>query len=69
MSKPTITKAVIGPYPQSLFDMMPTVKVDLSDGTKGLELFSFYPDEISFTERELLGLTIDEARTLKFNKD
>ena len=33
------------------------------------ELFEFYPDEISFTSSEFIGLTIKEARSLKFKKD
>jgi len=32
-------------------------------------LFSFYPDEISFTESEFVGLTEDEAGKLKYKKD
>ena len=32
-------------------------------------LFSYYPDEISFTTDELIGLTIDEAFELKKQKD
>ena len=32
-------------------------------------LYEFYPDEISFTESEFIGLTLDEARRLKYEKD
>jgi len=32
-------------------------------------LFDYYPDEISFTPDEFIGLTAKEARTLKFEKD
>ena len=32
-------------------------------------LFSYYPDEISFTTDELIGLTIDEVFELKKQKD
>jgi hypothetical protein len=32
-------------------------------------LFDYYPDEISFTPNELVGLTLDECRHLKFKKD
>ena len=32
-------------------------------------LFKYYPDEISFTTDELIGLTIDEAFELKKQKD
>jgi len=32
-------------------------------------LFSFYPDELSFTEQELIGLTVREAIDLFHHKD
>ena len=32
-------------------------------------LFSFYPDEIMFSESELIGLTREEALALKGKKD
>ena len=32
-------------------------------------LFKYYPDEISFTTDELIGLTIDKAFELKKQKD
>ena len=33
------------------------------------ELFSYYPDELSFTTGELIGLTEQEARALRHAKD
>ncbi len=63
-----ITKASISPYPKMMFDPMPTVTVEYDDGTSS-ELFEFYPDEISFTESEFIGLTEEEARHLKLKKD
>ena len=36
---------------------------------KEQKLFEFYPDEISFSSNEFVGLTIEEARHLKFEKD
>jgi hypothetical protein len=33
------------------------------------KLFSFYADELSFSSKELVGLTADEARDLKVKKD
>lgn len=54
--------------PQSFFDPMPQVHVTLEDG-KELMLYEFYPDEISFSPSEFVGLTIDEAIRLKFDKD
>lgn len=58
----------IGPMPKSLFEPLPAVVADLEDGTT-VKLFDFYPDEISFTEREFIGLTVTEGRHLKFKKD
>jgi hypothetical protein len=33
------------------------------------KLFSFYPDEISFSKSEIIGKTVAEAKRLKFEKD
>ena len=63
-----IQSARITEMPKSLFDPMPKVMVTIEDGTEH-ELFEYYPDEISFTPSEFQGLTIAEARTLKFKKD
>ena len=39
-------------------------------GKEELEfLFNYYPDEISFTESEFIGLTHDEAMKLFYEKD
>ena len=69
---PKIVKCEIGQYPRPMpvgvFDSMPEVKVHLNNGEK-LNLFSFYPDEITFTESELIGLTVDQAKRRKFEKD
>jgi hypothetical protein len=47
---------------------MPEVKVIFENGEeKGL--FTFYPDELSFTEEEFIGLTEKEAYDLKVKKD
>ena len=48
---------------------MPQVFITLDNGTPEQFLFEYYPDEISFTENEFIGLTIDEAYHLKFIKD
>jgi len=67
-----ITKCEIGPYskpmPLGIFDPRLKVKVQFSDGEE-YELFEFYPDEISFEESEFIGLTLDSAKRLKFEKD
>lgn len=54
--------------PKSLFDPLPKVYVTLENGVEEF-LFDYYPDEISFTPSEFIGLTIDECRHLKFKKD
>ena len=63
-----IVSARISPMPKDFMDPMPEVTATYDDGSTGV-LFSFYPDEISFTSREFVGLTEDEARHLKFKKD
>lgn len=71
-SEPIIVKCSIGPYPrpmeQGMFDPMPEVKVEFNNGEKK-KLFEFYPDEITFEECEIIGLTEESARRLKFEKD
>jgi len=63
-----IIKCTIGPYPKQIFDKMPEVNVEFDDGSKRM-IFDFYPDELSFSESEFIGLTEEEAITLKFKKD
>jgi len=63
-----IKSATISPMPKSMFDRMPTVTVTLEDGSKKV-LFDYYPDEISFTQSEFVGLTVSEAHALKQRKD
>jgi hypothetical protein len=63
-----IISARITAMPKSLFDPMPQVYVTLEDGTEQF-LYEYYPDEISFSPSEFVGLTIDEAKHLKFIKD
>jgi len=65
-----IVSARITAMPKTLFDPMPKVMIKLSDNPEvEKELFSYYPDEISFTANEFIGLTEDEGRNLKFRKD
>lgn len=70
--EPVIVKCTIGPFPrpmpEGIWDKMPAVNVTFSDGTEK-SLFEFYPDEISFSEAEFIGLTVAEARNLKTQKD
>lgn len=71
-TEPVIVKCEIGPFPrpmpEGIFDSMPQVLATFSDGTQNI-LFDFYPDEISFTEKELIGLTEPRARDLRHLKD
>lgn len=71
-NRPTVADADIGPYPrpttEGLFDSMPTVTVTYESG-KTEDLFTFYPDEIDFSEEELVGLTRREVFQLKQKKD
>ena len=69
MTERTITACKIGPYPKSFFDLyMPAVNVTYSDGI-GERLFMFYPDELSFSESEFIGLTREQAMSLRHRKD
>ena len=72
ISGPIITSCTIGPcprpMPKGILDPMPQVKVQFNYGQEKV-LFEFYPDELSFTEDEFIGLTEKEARRLKFEKD
>lgn len=54
--------------PKSLFDPMPEVHVTYENGDKEM-LFSYYPDEISFSSNEFIGLTRDQALSLRHGKD
>lgn len=67
-SNPRITAVDIGPMPQTMFDERPRVTATFEDGTTK-ELFRFYPDEIQFSENELVGLTEKEAKELRTKKD
>ena len=62
-----ITAAKIGPMPRpmpaGLLDPSPFAMVTFEDGTHE-RLFTFYPDEITFTENDLVGLTRDQALQL-----
>ncbi|MBS3768302.1 MAG: hypothetical protein KGY75_09335 [Candidatus Cloacimonetes bacterium] len=64
MAENIIKSVKIGPYPRSIMDLkMPEVEVKYEDGSKEV-LFEFYPDEIDFKEKELIGLTKEEAKRL-----
>lgn len=63
-----IISAKIGPFPMHLFDPLPKVHVFFEDGTNEV-LFEFYFDEITFNEKELIGLTKEQVFELKKKKD
>lgn len=63
-----IVSARITDMPKGFFDPMPQVWVTYEDGKEQL-LFEYYPDEISFTPSEFIGLRRSEAIHLKFKKD
>ena len=56
------------PKPERFSGPTPNVTVTFDDG-EVKKLFEFYPDEISFTESEFIGLSEDEARELRHTKD
>jgi hypothetical protein len=67
MSK--IVSCEIGPYPKGIMDFqMPKVSATFDSGERK-DLFSFYPDEISFLVGEFIGLTEQEAYSLRHKKD
>ena len=71
-AEPIIVKCEIGTYPrpmpEGMFDPMPEVKVVFDNGVEKV-LFDFFPDEISFTEDEFIGLTEEAAIRLRTEKD
>lgn len=64
-----IKEAYITAMPKSFADPLPKVMVKLEGAQQFEELFEYYPDEINFLASEFVGLTLEEARTLKFKKD
>ena len=63
-----IIKARITEMPKNWLDPMPKVMATTEDNVEH-ELFSYYPDEISFTAQEFIGLTIAEGKDLRRKKD
>jgi hypothetical protein len=68
MENNKIISARITAMPKTFFDAMPQVYVTLENGIEEY-LFDYYPDEITFTASEFIGLTKKEAIHLKFIKD
>lgn len=63
-----ITSVEISPLPKNFSDPMPKVTATFEDGSEK-ELFEYYPDELSFTKEEFVGLTEQEAHALRHKKD
>ncbi|WP_039994417.1 hypothetical protein [Gordonia otitidis] len=64
-----IVSATVGAFPKDLVDVaMPNVTVTYSDGNTEM-LFTFYPDEISFTADEFVGLTRQQALSMRRHRD
>ena len=63
-----VVSARITPLPQRLGDPLPEVWVTCEDSTE-TKVFDFYPDELSFSSDEFVGLTVEECRLLKFGRD
>ena len=63
-----VVSARITEQPKGLFDPMPKVYVTTEDGVEQF-LYIYYPDEISFTESEFIGLTLQECGALFTKKD
>ena len=61
-----ITAARITNLPQ-MFGPLPAVIVTI-DGAE-VRLFDYYSDELSFSSDEFVGLTVEEGRALKSQKD
>lgn len=64
MNTPVITNAQIMRHAFGYCQVHAT----FDDGTSQ-QLFSYYPDEISFREPEFTGMTADEARQLRHTRD
>jgi hypothetical protein len=68
MPLPKIVSARITAMPVGICDPMPKVFATFEDGSEKL-LFEYFPDELSFTPEEFVGLTEGQAHELKYAKD
>jgi len=64
-----ISSARITAMPKSFLDPMPQVWVKVEGSDEEQKLFEYYPDELHFSPGEFVGLTVQEGKRLKFNKD
>ncbi len=64
-----IIRARITRSPETMLDFfLPDVYVVTEDNVEH-HLFNYYPDEITFRPEEFVGLTLEQARRLKVQKD
>lgn len=63
-----IISARITAMPKDWLDPMPKVMATTEDSIEH-ELFEYYPDELSFSPSEFIGLTIEEGKDLRRQKD
>ena len=72
-NKPTITSVEFQKVPLGIGNAhhinVNVQTTDKNDTDEKETIFSYYPDELSFSEAELIGLTIDEASQLRTKKD
>jgi hypothetical protein len=60
---PVIVTCEITKLPHAIDNPMPEVHAVFNDGSSEV-LFRFYPDEVHFDAKEIIGLTAEEARKL-----
>jgi hypothetical protein len=64
-----IVSARITAMPVNFTDPMPAVMVITAGSEEEQLLFFYYPDELSFSPSEFVGLSVDQGKALKFTKD
>ena len=64
-----ITSCRITAMPKNLFDPMPQVMVTVEGSNEEHKLFSYYPDEISFSPNDFIGITVRQALNLRHKRD
>ncbi|WP_230534054.1 hypothetical protein [Microvirga roseola] len=68
MAEAKIVSARITLVSRAPFGPLSEVFATLEDGRE-VRLFDYYPDEISFSSSEFVGLTEEQGRYLKYQKD
>ncbi len=69
MEKKIVSCRITPPKGMFDFDPLPKIFVKLEGEDEEKFLLEYYPDEISFRESEIIGLTIQEVHSLHFKKD